>query len=135
MQNTVKRPRLVFDFVHSPRERLTEVEAGKAPREALLGYIQLLERGWAVSASDDRWNGPLGGLRGRLKRFFELPSFRMISQWRAADIIVVVTRISLVLAILAKILNKKLVFLDAMQELPDSALRRFVITRALRMAE
>jgi len=135
MQNTFKKPRLVFDFVHSPAGKLEEVEAGKAPREALLGYIQLLERGWAVSASDDRWSGAMGTLRRRLRGFLEVPSFRMVSQWRSADIVVIVTRISLILAIIAKLLNKKLVFLDAMQELPDSAWQRFIVTLALRMAD
>jgi glycosyltransferase involved in cell wall biosynthesis len=135
MKTEESNPRLVFDFVHSPAGKLEEVMKGEAPREALLGYIQLSERGWTVSASDDRWGGAIGALRTRLRGYIEIPSIRMIAQWNAANIVVVVTRISLVLAILAKLLNKKLVFLDAMQELPDSVWQRFLVRRALKMAD
>ena len=134
--SSLNRPRLVFDFVRSPAQRLTEVESGKAPRESLLGYVQLRDRGWPVSLSDDRWNGFLGLLRQKLVFNLELPSYRMIKHWKDnADIVVVTTRISLILALTARLLRKKIVFLDAMcEEVPKRTWRRMVIKLSLRYA-
>lgn len=128
-------PRLVFDFTHPPEQRLEEVKMGIAPRESLLGYIQLEERGWSISSSDDRWNGVTGAIRTRLRRVTEIPSTGMISSWKIADIVIIVTRISLVLAIVAKVLGKKIVFLDAMQEIPKSSWKRLLIKQSLKMAD
>lgn len=136
MSSDTKKPRLVFDFVRSPRQRLAEVESGEAPRESLLGYVQLQERGWPISTSDDRWSGGISKLREKLKNYIELPSIKMIKHWQSADIIVVTTRVSLVLAVIAKLLNKKLVFLDTMcEEIPKRTWRRVAIKLALRLAD
>ena len=59
----------------------------------------------------------------------------MVKTWKKADIVVVTTRISLVLAILAKTLGKKIVFLDAMcEEVPKQPWRRMAIKQALRLS-
>lgn len=136
MTNRSKKPRLVFDFIRPPARRLAEVAAGNAPRESLLGYIQLQERGWPVSASDDRWDGLLGRFRQSMHFKLEIPSLQMIKHWRTADIIVMITRISLVLAIIAKLLGKKIVFLDAMcEEVPKHFWRRWTIKIALNLSD
>lgn len=131
-----KKPRLVFDFIRSPSKQLDNLNAGKSPKEMLLGYAQLQERGWPISASDDRWNGIFGNLRKRLIFKLEIPSLNMIQAWRGADIIVVTTRISLVLALISKALGKKLVFLDAMcEEVPKRFWRRWVIKLSIRLSD
>ncbi len=136
MTNISKKPRLVFDFIRPPAKRLAEVAAGNAPRESLLGYIQLQERGWLVSASDDRWDGLLGRFRQRMHFKLEIPSLQMIKHWSTADIIVTTTRISLVLAIIAKLLGKKIVFLDAMcEEVPKYFWWRWTIKIALHLSD
>src|SRR5690606_35918029 len=84
------------------------------------------ERGWAIKSSHNRWGGLGGGVRRRLAGYAELPSLEMIGQWRRSDVIVVVSRLSLVLAITARILGKKLLFLDAMQNVPKRLWRRVV---------
>ena len=109
MPNIYKKPSIVFDFIRSPAQRITEVQNGKAPRESFLGYIQLLDRGWCLTLSDDRWQGIAGTIREKLRDFIEVPSFAMIRKWKTADIIVIVTRLSIVLATIARILNKKIV--------------------------
>ena len=136
MKNSSKKPRLVFDFVRPPGHRLDEVEQGLAPKESLLGYVQLKERGWPVSTSDDRWHGLLGGIRSNLIRLIEIPSFRMIKQWLNGDIIIIVTRISLSLTLIAKLLNKKVIFLDAMcEDVPSRLWRRIATKQALNLAD
>lgn len=130
------KPRLVFDFVRPPTKKLLEVDNGEAPRESLLGYVQLRERGWPLSASDDRWHGRLGAIRQKLLFTAEIPSFKMVAAWKAADVVVVTTRISFILALVAKLLNKKIVFLDAMcEEVPKRLWRRLPIKWALGMAD
>ena len=136
MAGNLKKPRLIFDFVRPPRQRLEEVGRGEAPKESLLGYIQLGERGWPVSASDGRWYGWAGALRARLKDYIEIPSFSMVRQWMGGDIIIIVTRISLVLALTARLLGKKVIFLDAMcDDVPSRLWRRFSVRNALRLAD
>ena len=98
--------------------------------------MQLKERGWKISYSDDRWKNLLGGLRQKMLYTLELPSIKMISHWSKADIVIITTRISLVLAIIAKLLGKKVVFLDAMcEEVPRRLWRRIVIKYALKIAD
>jgi glycosyltransferase involved in cell wall biosynthesis len=135
MPNQESKPTLVFDFWSSPKTRLQAVHRGEAPRESLLGYIQLLERQWRISASDDRWGGPAGSLRQKLRGFLEIPSYRMIRHWMSADVVIIVTRFSPVLAIIAKVLGKKLVFLDAMQQIPTNKWRRAVVRFSLRHSD
>lgn len=129
-------PLVVFDFVRPPSITGEDVVAGRAPGEALLGYIQLQLRGWRVESSHDRWQNSLGGIRQRLAFRTEIPSLRMIRQWGRADVIVVTTRISLTLALTAKLLGKPLLFLDAMcGELPRRRWKRWVLRQALRLSD
>lgn len=136
MKDLKEKPRLVFDFIRSPTKRFIDVDKGNAPRDSFLGYIQLKERGWPISYSDDRWFGLPGKLRTKIRRFIEIPSFKMIKSWGQADIVIVVTRISLILAITAKLLNKQLIFLDAMcEDIPRKYLRRLTIKLALKLSD
>jgi len=136
MPNTNNKPKIIFDFVRPPVYRLEQVKKGLAPRESLLGYIQLAERGWPINKSDERWNSKLGLLRKKLAFNIEIPSISMIKKWNDADIIVVVTRISLILTIVAKLLKKKIIFLDALcEEVPNRLWRRIVIKLSLEMAD
>ena len=130
------RPVVAFDFVRPTAQRIAEVEAGKAPRESLLGYFQLRERGWQIIVSDDRWQGRWGRLRSRLQPVCEIPSWGMIKSWRSAQLVLVTTRISLVLAVTAKLLGRKLVFLDAMcGEVPRRFWRRWPVKAALLLSD
>ena len=130
-----KKPRVVFDFVRSPRQRLDEVRHGRAPRESLMAYVELESRGWQVKASDDRWSGRLGELRTRLMSYIEIPSVRMMTTWASVDAVVVVTRFSVVLALIAKLLGKRIYFADAQFDLPKRLLSRWHTRLALRMAD
>jgi hypothetical protein len=109
----------VFDLVRSPRARLEEVGRGDAPREFLLEVGELERRGWSISFSDDRWSGWFGWLRTRIIDYLEIPSFDMLRTWSSADTVVVVTRLSAVLAFTAKVLGKRLVLADAQGEIPE----------------
>lgn len=131
-----KKNTLVFDFIRPTSKRLDDIAVGKAPREMLLGYVQLRDRGWPISASEDRWVGFIGKLRQKLNFKLEIPSLKMIRHWQCADIIVVTTRISLVLAMVGKLLRKKLVFLDAMcDEVPERFWRQMTTKLALSLSD
>ena len=128
-------PRVAFDFRGSPREKISEVESGVAPRESLLGFFQLRDNGWQVVASDTRWRGRLGSVWLRLQRFIEIPDMGTLRDWWQADVIVITTRLSVPLALSAKMLGKPVVFLDALQSVPRRYWRRLGARAALWLAD
>ena len=137
MREKSTRPRVTFDFLYPPAPRLAEIEAGRTPRESLLGYVQLIERGWPVSASGDRWEGLLGGLRRKWVFTLEAPTLEMIRHWSRSDIVVITNRISAVLVLVGKLLGKRVVMLDALcEEVPKrNFFKRWLFRQAIRMSD
>ncbi len=112
-----------------------EISTGRVPRERLVGFYQLLERGWDVKISDARWKGGFADLRRKLKRFVTLPSIGMFQDWLPADVIVIKDDFSLFLSLSAKLMGKKLVYLDSMFTIPQSFIRILLIKLSLLLAD
>ncbi|WP_320823132.1 glycosyltransferase family 4 protein [Reinekea sp.] len=125
---------IVFDFIRSPEARLKQVESGLAPRESLLGYHWLKTNNFPVSESGSRHNIKRGFIYF-VRKWIDLPSLMVLQQWRKADVVVVATRLSLVIALVVKLLGKKLVFYDAMQHQPRSWHRRCLARMSIGLAD
>jgi glycosyltransferase involved in cell wall biosynthesis len=130
-----KKQSMVFMYPDVAAQTVAQIESGSVPKERLTGFYQLKERGWSVRISDSRWLGPVAGIRRKLLRFVELPSLSMLRDWLGADVIVVKDNFSLILTLIAKVLRKKIVYLDSMFRLPKDRVRRFLIKRSLELAD
>ncbi|GAA0839867.1 hypothetical protein GCM10009113_04030 [Marinobacter szutsaonensis] len=136
MNNTkVPNCKFVFMFPDIAEPTVHELEQGNIPKEILNGYYQLLENGWDVTISDARWKGPFAKLRRKIKRFITLPSLGMFRDWLPADVIVIKDDFSLSLSLCAKLMGKKLVYLDAMFSFPKRAIRNVLIKLNLLLAD
>lgn len=131
----VKKKVYVFLYPDVAAPTVADIEAGLVPKERLTGFYQLKERGWDVRISDSRWKGPFAGLRRKLKRFVHVPSMAMLKEWIPADVIVVKDDFSLALTLIAKLMRKKIVYLDSMFTIPKSRLRIKLIELNLRLAD
>lgn len=125
----------VFMYPDIAEPTVQEISTGRVPRERLVGFYQLLERGWDVKISDARWKGAFADLRRKLKRFVTLPSIGMFRDWLPADVIVIKDDFSLFLSLSAKLMGKKLVYLDSMFTIPQSSIRIFFIKLNLILAD
>jgi glycosyltransferase involved in cell wall biosynthesis len=109
---------VVFLYPDVASPTIKDIEAGVAPRELLTGLYQVREAGWDVRISDARWTAGSASLRRKLARFIELPNWQTLRDFRQADIVVVKDAFSAVLTTMARLLGKKIVYLDAMFAIP-----------------
>ncbi len=136
MPNSSKpKYKYVFMYPDIAEPTVKEIREGRVPRERLVGFYQLLERGWDVKISDARWKGAFVDLRRKLNRFITLPSIGMFRDWFPADVIVIKDDFSLFLSLCAKLMGKKLVYLDSMFSFPKSSIRNFLIKLNILMAD
>lgn len=120
-----KKPKLVFDFPNSPQKTFENIKNQRAPRERYFGYLTLAQRGWNLTCSDDRWSSNLERLRRQLRIPFELPNAKTLKKWREADYVIITARLSGTLAFFAKLLGKKVIFIDAIcGNLPRNPIRK-----------
>jgi len=127
--------RIIFDFIRPPEPRLEQVESGEAPKESLVGYYYLSKSGYNVAHTSRPAVEQANGKLRRLIRSLEIPSYSDLRTWRTADTIVLVTRMSLLPAIVVKLMGKELVFYDAMQTLPKHPLKNRVLKLVIGLAD
>jgi len=135
MDSKKTKYKYVFMYPDIAEPTVNEIKEGKVPRERLAGYYQLLERGWDVKISDARWKGPLANLRRKSKRFVTVPSLGMFRDWLPAHVIVIKDDFSLFLSLCAKLMGKKLVYLDSMFSFPKSSIRNLLLKCNLLLAD
>lgn len=125
---------ILFMFPQHSAKLLAQVRAGEAPTERLYGFMELEKRSWHVTISNSRWEGPAAKVRARLRRLLELPNLHTFTDMRSADIVLVKDQFSVALLAQAKILKKRIVYLDAMFNLPKRFWRRWSATVNIRGA-
>src|SRR5690625_7289863 len=91
--------------------------------------------GLKLAISDRHGRGPRAHLRRQLLRYGQLPSFHMLKDWSKNEVIIVKDRFSLVYSLLAKLLGKKIVYLDTMFQLPTNKLKRLLLKHAIRHSD
>lgn len=127
--------RIIFDFIRPPETRLEQAESGEAPKESLVGYYYLSKAGYNVTHTSRPADDQTTGRLHRLIRRLEIPPYADLKKWRAADTIVLVTRMPLLPAILIKLMGKELVFYDAMQTLPKHPLKKAMMKLVIHLAD
>ncbi len=121
----VARPSILYLFPHAVEGSLAEVQAGAAPTERMYGLIELRKSGYRVDICDTRFKGLFGGLRIALRRFgIFLLDWRTILEIARHDVIIVKDDFALMTTLLAKLLGKRIVYVDAMFNLPRRAWRK-----------
>ncbi len=129
----IKRPPSVLFFFPQPAAKiLAEIEASSAPSERLYGFVELRNRGWKVDFCDSRFNSKL--FRKLLHYGIRLIDWESIKKIARYDVIVVKDDYSTPLTICARLLGKKIVYMDSMFALPKKALSRFFTSVNIRLA-
>lgn len=131
----IPKEKFVFMFPDIAGPTVRKIKEGAVPVEMLNGYYQLLEAGWNVTISDARWEGSFAKIRRKQSRFITVPSFGMFRDWLPADVIVVKDDFSLFLSLCAKLMGKKLIYLDAMFAFPKRPMKNFFIKLNLLLAD
>lgn len=129
------KKKLLYLFPNFAEWRSADVERGLLPSERLYGAFELRQRGWDVLISDSRWYGPMSKLRLKYKRIFEIPSLSTMQDMRSSDIVVIKDDFSITLLMEAMLVNKPVVYLDAMFELPCTLRRRRAVAYNLKRAK
>jgi glycosyltransferase involved in cell wall biosynthesis len=127
--------RIIFDFIRPPETRLEQVESGEAPKESLVGYYHLSKAGYNVTHTSRPADEQVAGKLQRLIRRLEIPPYSDLKKWQSADTVILVTRMTLVPALLIKLMGKELVFYDAMQTLPKHPLKKAMMKLVIRLAD
>ena len=130
-----KLPSILFLFPHPVADTLAEVRAGLAPTDRLYGLVELSELGHLVSTCDAQFFGPFAGLRARLRRIgIFLPALGTIRQIARHDVLVVKDDFSLFTTCIARLLQKKVIYLDAMFNLPRRRWKKSLIALSILLA-
>lgn len=128
-------PRLLFLFSHPIADEVEKVAGGISPTERLYGAHELRARGWNVAFSDSRFFGPFGRILKFLRQFGVMGiSAGTIADMARSDVVIVKDDFSASAAIAARMLGKKLVFLDSMFALPQRWWKTLGVWISMRLA-
>ena len=106
------------------------------PSERLYGFLELRKNGWDVDICDSRFTGISGRLLRLIKPYgFNLVDFKTINSFRTSDIIIIKDDFSLMATLAAKIMRKKIIYFDAMFDLPERFWRRWLTWLNIRLAD
>lgn len=130
------RPSVLYFFPHSMRETFAEVESGIAPTERMYGLVELRHLGFTVNFSDSRYEGVFGRLCIFLRRYgVFLLDWGALREIFSHDIVIVKDDFSLLTTIATKLLGKKLIYLDAMFNVPRRRWRKWLIGICIRASD
>jgi glycosyltransferase involved in cell wall biosynthesis len=112
--------RVLFLFPHPVADEVANVNNGISPTERLYGAHELRLRGWQVTYSDSRFYGVVGRVLKFLRQFGVMGiGLGTVLDMARTDVVIVKDDFSAPTAIAARVLGKKLVFLDSMFALPQ----------------
>ncbi len=137
MNKTVKNKKTyLFLFPRPVEKQLRDVRAGKLPSEIFYGAIELIDKGWEIKFSDSRYTGRFGKFMSKIKSYgIHLIDFGTIKDIASVDVVVVKDEFSILLALTAKLLGKKIIFFDSMFKIPKRLWRRFSASVCLSLAD
>lgn len=130
------KPSILYLFSHAMALTLAEVEQQLAPTERLYGLIELRKAGYSVDVCDSRFLGRFGKLCVYFRHYgvflLDLTTIREIIRH---DLIIVKDDFSLLTTLIAKIFRKKLIYLDAMFNVPKKRWRKALIKASILSAD
>lgn len=114
---------------------ISEVADDQAPSERLYTMPELTDLGWSVGHySDETPHGLRRKLKDRSNRFVRFFGPGAVQAIRSRDVVLVNGEFSILLTLLARILGKRIVYLDSMFEVPRRFWRRWSVWWNLRLA-
>jgi len=128
-------PRLLFLFPHPIADEPRNVTTGVSPTERLYGAHELQQRGWRVSYSDSRFRGLTGRVLKFLRQFSVIGlSLGTVRDIARSDVVICKDDFSAAVAIVTRLLGRKLVFLDSMFAPPQRWWKVWGTRLSLRLA-
>lgn len=112
-------------FPHIAEPLIDETNRGVEPRERLYGLIELRERGWRVDPADSRHYGLAGWIRKHFGWLVNPIDLQTVMKLREYDTLLVKDDFSLMAVLAGRMLGKKVIFLDAMFDVPTRFWRRW----------
>ncbi len=121
-------------FPHEAQPLIEATLQGAEPRERLYGLIELREAGWQVDVADSRLRGFCGWIRRKFGWLVNPIDLRTLGQIAACDVVLVKDDFSLMTAVAGRVLQKRVVFLDSMFDVPKRFWRRWSAVLCTRLA-
>lgn len=133
--STAKNKKLLFLFPHKVLDQLPGIMNKEIPSERLYGAIELKQNGWEVDISDDCHQGLFAHIHKLLtKRGINLINYTTIKRIMRSDVIIVKNDFSLMTTLVCRLLGKKIIYKDAMFQMPARFWKRWSVLISLRMA-
>ncbi|WP_111641481.1 glycosyltransferase family 4 protein [Marinimicrobium alkaliphilum] len=130
-----KYNKYVFLYPDVASPAVQQIERGEIPKERLTGFYQLKMMGMNVAISDHRWSSGLSGLRRFARRYIQIPSVGLLRDFWKADVIVVKDEFSPLQSFLARLMGKRIVYLDTLFKLPESRVKRKLLKIAIKWSD
>ncbi|HEY8549107.1 MAG TPA: glycosyltransferase family 4 protein [Vicinamibacterales bacterium] len=112
------------------------VLAGKAPTDRLYGLVELRRLGHQVDVADSRFRGRFGRLVKRLRQYaFNICDLETLRQIRRYDAVVVKDEFSPMITAACRLAGVKVVYVDALMQLPRRRMKRLLIRANLTAAD
>ncbi len=129
--------RILYIYPHPMEGKIQRVMAGEIPSDSFYGLIELQKYGYEVSFSDSRYQGWLAQLTQFInnKTGFNLVNFKTLLNLCNNDVIVVKDRFSTLLTVACRVLNKKIVYVDALFLVPRNKIRKLIYKLNLMLSD
>jgi glycosyltransferase involved in cell wall biosynthesis len=129
-----ERPSVLFLYPRPASEQVPLAERGEIPTDRMYGLVELRRRGWKVDVSDHRHRGFWGTVIKAAAPFVRLVDPGTALAIARHDVIVVKDDLSVALTACARILGKKLIYLDAVFASPRRFWKRWAARWSVRRA-
>lgn len=129
--------RILYLYPHQMGDEFSLVQKGESPSDRMYGLIELRKLGHEVDFSDGRFEGQLGKLVKWLRRniglnFCDLKTLMKITKY---DVIIMKDDFSTVITVTCRLLNIKIVYLDALFVFPQRWWKILACRINLRLAD
>jgi glycosyltransferase involved in cell wall biosynthesis len=115
---------------------LQKVAAGEAPSDRLYGLLELRRLGHQVDIADSRFEGRFGRVVKRLRQHsLNICDVTTLRRLRHYDVVIVKDEFSPLITTAAHLAGAKVVYLDALMQLPRSSIKRTFMRSNLRQAD
>jgi glycosyltransferase involved in cell wall biosynthesis len=116
--------RILYLYPRPVADDIQQVNAGEAPSDRLYGLVELRRYGHHVDVADSRFEGRAGRLVRHLRgRGIHISDFATFERLRDYDVVVVKDNFSTALSLVGRGLGARIVYVDAMFQLPRRAIK------------
>jgi len=127
--------RIYFVYPAPMTGELRRIEAGEAPTDRMYGLVELRQAGHEVDYSDRRFEGRFDSMRRALRPFANLPGVDDLAALGRYDIVVAKDEFSTSLTAACRARGTKIVYMDALFDLPRRWWKRAAARANFAMAD